>query len=64
MLLFHCSNPLYGSVHGATTDGPYDTITLGNPSADRPDVSSYFTSNFGVGNIQEGSSVAEKEDAV
>ena len=64
MLPFHCSNPLYDSVHGATTEGPYDTITLGNPSADIPDVSSYFTSRFGVGNIQEGSSVAEKEDTL
>eukprot|EP00731_Ephydatia_muelleri_P028197 Em0019g1070a len=50
-------NPLYDNVHGATAAGPYDTITVDNPLAGMPDVS-------GAGNVQESSSVAEKEDTV
>ena len=64
MLPSHCSNPLYDSVHGTTTARPYNTITLENPLAGIPDVSGYFTSISSEGNIQESSSVVEKDDAL
>eukprot|EP00731_Ephydatia_muelleri_P028213 Em0019g1086a len=61
---FIISNPLYDSVHGATTARPYNTITLENPLAGIPDVSGYFTSISSEGNIQESSSVVDKDDAL
>ena len=60
----NCSNPLYDSVHGTIAEGPYDTIALDNPSVSLTEVSGFFASISGDGNIQESSSVAEKEDAL
>ena len=68
MTPFHCSNPLYDSVQGPTPSGQYDTIPLGNPPAHMPAgmpaISGYFSSHFEVGNIQESSSSAEKDDTL
>ena len=61
----HCSNPLYDSVQGPTSPVQYDTIIMGNHSAGTPDVSGYFASSVGAGNIQESSSsIIEKDDTI
>ena len=57
----NCSNPLYDDVHGIIAE---DTIALDNTSSSLPEVSGFFASISGDGNIQESSSVAEKEDAL